>query len=198
MLTCDLRIVLPQGHVLPILVERLRGNQATAVCMPVGLQVRGDLLIVHGFARIRRDAPEIHILAGHGFEHLLERVNRTHDGVVQAQHFIVSFQFLPANGQQRLLVRGDIKPFVLTNHDGVRVLAEYLAGIIIDLAIHDNDEIGQVPHQILKEAIEELRRTTVLIVETEYAQPLGRRIVYKSHLLIPLQVVCLLICSHLP
>ena len=37
-------------------------------------------------------------------------------------------------------------------------------------------------------AIEELRRTTVLIVETEYAQPLGRRIVYKSHLLIPFTV----------
>ena len=188
MLACDFRVVLPQGHVLPVLVERLRGDQAAAVCMPVGLQMRGDLLIVHGFARVRRDAPEIHILAGHGFEHLLERVNRAHDGVVQAQHFIVGFQLLPADGQQRLLVRGDIKPRVLTNHDDVRVFAEHLAGLIINLAIHDDDEIGQVPHQILKEAIEELRRTTVLIVETEYAQPLGRRIVYKSHLLIPFTV----------
>ena len=131
--------------------------------------MRRNFLVVHGFARIGRDTPEIHILVGHGFKHLLERVDRPHNGVVQTQHLVVSLQFLPTDSQQRLLIGGNIKPLVLANHNGVRVLAKHLTSFVIDLAVHDDDEIRQILHQIGKEAVKEPCRSTILVVKTQYA-----------------------------
>jgi len=89
-------------------------------------------------------APEIDVARVHRRKNIAKRIQRTKDGVVGQNDFIIDGQVCPTHGIEAGFVAPDVEALVLT-HDHVRCESkQFLLFLDQDLAVDDNDKCLQV------------------------------------------------------
>ena len=187
--THRLLVAVDLRHLVPIVLEGLGGHQGATVGVEVGLEVSGQVAL-EGIAEgvvsdlvEPGDAPEIDVPAGHLGEHLLEGVDRPHDGGVEQDDLVELGELLPAVGVQARLVGPDIQPLVLPQDDVVREDAQLGVALGRQLAVDDDDQLGEVLHHIGEQGLHVGVHDALGIEEEEDAE--SRRVLAKRCHVVP-------------
>ena len=170
--THRLLVAVDLRHLVPIVLEGLGGHQGATVGVEVGLEVSGQVAL-EGIAEgvvsdlvEPGDAPEIDVPAGHLGEHLLEGVDRPHDGGVEQDDLVELGELLPAVGVQARLEGAELRVA--------------LGG---QLAVDDDDQLGEVLDHIGEQGLHVGVHDALSIEEEEDAE--SRRVLAKRCHVVP-------------
>ena len=154
-----LLVAVDLGHLVPVVLKGLGGDQGAAVGVEVGLEVAGKITLfgiaegVEGDLVEPGDAPEVDVPTGHLGEHLLEGVHRSHDGGVEQHDLIELGEPLPAVALHGRLVGPDVQSLVLPQDDVVREGAQLGVALGGQLAVDDDGQLGEVLHHIGEQSL---------------------------------------------
>ena len=149
----------------------------------MGLEVAGQVTLEGVTKRIKGDfvepgdAPEVDVPAGHLGEHLLKGVDRPHDGGVEQHDLVELGELLPAVGVQSRLVGPDIEALVLPQDDVVGEDTQLGVALGRELAVDDDDQLGEVLHHIGEQGLHVGVHDALGIEEEEDAE--SRRVLAK-------------------
>ena len=145
--------------VVPVVLEGLGGDQGAPVGMEVGLEVARKIPLsrmpegVIGHLMEPGDAPEVDVPAGHLGEHLLEGIHRPHDGGVEQDDLVELGEPVPAVALQGRLVGPGVQTLVLPQDDVVREGSQLGVALGGQLAVDDNDQLGEVLDHVGEEGL---------------------------------------------
>ena len=165
-------------HIVPIILQFRGLDKALAVDDEMGLDVHRQIVIkvlalegVRLCAVVDRQTPEIEILIfPHGVKHFLERAHRTHQGRVRHDDLVKFSELRPAVRIQRRFVGPDVEALVLAHDDVVGKLFKGRAALCAELAVADDDQLGQVLIQVSEVVGDEIIHIAVFFVKEKDAQ----------------------------